>query len=175
VNGYTSVFSLIEFGSFSNLWFWIAVAVAWSSTTHFIIGVPFDMVQRARRKGGQAMTDLETMAALQARRRMEILSSGGVWLVGFWAMVLTVLVVLAVWYGHELAQALSLLLVPLTLAAGLGVRLAARLNATPTAGKALTRALTLHRVLIQAIGLLAILITTMWGTWHNLTLRMLGG
>ncbi|GAB4260505.1 MAG: hypothetical protein Kow0013_04070 [Pararhodobacter sp.] len=175
MNGYTSVFSLIDFGSFSNLWFWIAVAVAWSSATHFVIGVPFDMVQRARRKGGQAMADLEAMAALQARRRVQILSSGGAWLVGFWAMALTSLAVLGFGYGHELAQALTLLLLPLTLVSALGVRFALRLTRTPLQGKALARALTLHRILIQTIGLTAILITTMWGTWHNLTQQLMGG
>ncbi|MCB1394746.1 MAG: component of SufBCD complex [Rhodobacter sp.] len=175
MNGYDSIFSTIDVRSFSSIWFWIAVAVAWSNTTHFILGVPFDMVQRAKRRGGTVMEDLEVLTMIQVRRRLQIIRSGGVWLVAFWSAILTTLAMLGFGYGHELAQALTLLLLPLTLAAWLGLRMAARFEADPPSGAALTRALTLHRLLIQGIGLLAILITTMWGSWFNLTLRMFGG
>ncbi|WP_323036800.1 component of SufBCD complex [Pararhodobacter sp.] len=170
---YSTVFSTIDLRSFSNIWFWIAIAIGWSNMTHFIIGVPFDMVQRARRRGGQAMADLELMAHLQARRRMQIMSSAGVWLVGFWAAVLTGLGVLGFGYGAELAQAVTMLMVPMTIAALLGMGLAAKLARNPLTGKALTRKLVLHRVLIQAIGLLAILITTMYGTVYNLSIPLM--
>ena len=58
MNWSDSVLSLIDTRSFTNLWFWIMLAVVWSGTTHFILGVPFDMVQRARRQGGAAQQDL---------------------------------------------------------------------------------------------------------------------
>lgn len=174
MNFYATVFATIDLRSFSNLWFWIAVVVAWSSATHFLIGVPFDMVVRARRHGGQAMAALEAMVLIQARRRNQIMRGSGVWLVGFWAMVLSVMAVLGFGYGAELAQALTLLLGPLSLAAVLGLRLAARLERAPLAGAALTRKLTLHRLAVQAIGLGAILITTLWGVWHNLALPPIG-
>ncbi|MEC7258626.1 MAG: component of SufBCD complex, partial [Pseudomonadota bacterium] len=48
---YSSIFELIDMRSFSNLWFWIALAVTWSTTSHWVLGVPFDMVNRARRNG----------------------------------------------------------------------------------------------------------------------------
>lgn len=141
--------------------------------THFIVGVPFDMVQRARRRGGQAMTDLEAMTLLQARRRNQIMHSAGVWLVAFWAAVLTGTGVLGFGFGAELAQAATLLLVPMSIAGLLGMMLAAKLERAPLTGKALTRKLIMHRVLIQAIGLLAILITTMWGAVHNLSIPLM--
>ncbi len=47
--------------SFSNLWYWIALAVTWSTASHWVLGVPFDMVLRARRHGGDAERDLEDM------------------------------------------------------------------------------------------------------------------
>lgn len=170
-----SVFSTIDLASFSSVWFWIALAVAWSNTTHFILGVPFDLVQRAKRKGGFEMDDLELLTAIQARRRMQILRIGGVWMVGLWTAILTALVMLGFVYGFELAQALALILVPLTFAAILSLRLAARIEAAPVRGVELVRTLSRHRMLIQSIGLLAILITTMWGSWHNLTSQFFGG
>ncbi len=49
----TLIFDLIDMRSFSNLWYWIALAVTWSSTSHWVLGVPFDMVLRARRKAAR--------------------------------------------------------------------------------------------------------------------------
>jgi len=174
VNGYDTIISTLDFRSFSSIWFWIAVAVAWSNTTHFILSVPFDLVQRAKRRGGETMADLETLVAIQARRRVQIMQSGGVWLVGVWSAVLTTVTLLGFWYGHEFAQAVTLLMVPLSIAGGLSLRFARRIEAAPLTGADLTRALTLHRMLIQAVGLLAILVTTMWGSWFNLTVRLFG-
>ena len=57
MNGTDSLFSTIDLRSFSNLWFWLMLAVAWSNVTHYVMGVPFDMVQRAKRKGLSIGTD----------------------------------------------------------------------------------------------------------------------
>ncbi|MCB1388144.1 MAG: component of SufBCD complex [Rhodobacteraceae bacterium] len=168
-----SLFSTIDFRSFSNLWFWLVLAVAWSNVTHFVMGVPFDLVQRARRRGGAVMDDLNMLAQIQARRRMAILRTSGPWLVGFWMAVLTMLATLGFVHGHELAQALFLLLAPLTLGAWLSLRLSARVETQDLRDEALVKAIFWTRVLIQSIGLLAILVTTMWGMWHNLSVRAL--
>lgn len=174
MNGTDSLFSTIDLRSFSNLWFWLMLAVAWSNVTHYIMGVPFDMVQRARRKGGAALADLDALAGIQARRRMQIFETAGVWLVGVWMMVLSALATLGFGQGVELAQAFTLLLAPLTLAGWLGLHLAARIERHGLQGPALVRALIRTRWVLQAIGLLAIFLTTLWGTWHTLSMRTLG-
>lgn len=169
-----SLFSTIDFRSFSNLWFWLVLAVAWSNLSHFVMGVPFDMVTRARRKGGQVLEDLNTLAQIQARRRIGIMHQAGAGILGFWMTVLTMLAVLGFWYGYELSQALFLLLAPMTLAGWLGLRLAARVAEGGLVDSDLIRAIFWTRLLIQSIGLLAILVTTMWGMWHNLTNGLVG-
>ena len=58
---YQTLFEMIDMRSFSNLWFWIALAVMWSTASHWVLGVPFDMVLRARRHGEEAQADLEDM------------------------------------------------------------------------------------------------------------------
>jgi hypothetical protein len=171
---YDSVFTLIDLRSFSNLWFWIVLATAWSVASHYVLGVPFDMVMRARRQGGAAMADLEAMVDLQLRRRAGIISSGGVLLVGLWAGVLTFTALLGFWYRIEFAQAVTLLIVPLTLVMVLSLRLSARLRTEQPRDEALTRRLTWHRLTIQVIGVLSILVTALWGMWHNLSLNVLG-
>jgi hypothetical protein len=58
---YENVFELIDMRSFSNLWYWIALAVVWSTASHWVLGVPFDLITRARRKGGVVEQDLKTL------------------------------------------------------------------------------------------------------------------
>ena len=173
MNWYDSVFTLIDLRSFSNLWFWIVLALMWSSLSHHVLGVPFDMVIRARRQGGQAMQDLEALVAIQTRRRVQILRASGVWITAFWATVLSAVSVLGFRYNIEIAQALSLLGVPATLVFIMGLRLATRLEAAPQQDEALTRLLTWHRLKVQAIGLLAVMITAVWGMFHNLSISVI--
>jgi len=174
LNWYNSVFTLIDMRSFSNLWFWIVLAVMWSSVSHYILGVPFDMVVRARRQGGAAMADLEVLVGIQTRRRLHVMQASGVWMTALWAAVLSALAVLGFGYGIEFAQALALLGFPAAVVFALGFRLALRLERDEPRGEGLARILTWHRVTVQAIGILAILITALWGMWHNISLSVLG-
>lgn len=170
-----SVLHLIDLRSFSSLWFWIVVAVTWSGVTHSTMGVPYDMVLRARRRGGQHLADLETLVDIQVRRRLTVLRAAGWLIVLIWAAALSLICILGFGYGLELAQAFTLLLLPMTLVAGLRGRLILRLADGLLRGEALCKVLTWHRAGVQAVGLLAILATTMWGMWFNLNVRALGG
>lgn len=171
---FDTVFSLIDSRSFSNIWFWIVLAVMWSSVSHYVMGVPFDMVQRAQRRRGAALADLEAFARLQITRRAYILNTGGVWITGFWTTLVTVVAVLGFRYGHEFAQAVALLTVPLTLVGLLMIRETKRLNAEMPRGDDLIRRLKWHRFWVQLIGLLAILVTSLWGMWVAMTTPVLG-
>ena len=170
-----SVFSLISLRSFSSIWYWLVLAVSWSAITHNPLGVPFDMVMRARRQGGAAMQDLESMVALQLRRRQAILNATGLIMVGVTAALLSAIAILGFGYGIEIAQALTLLLVPLTLVGVMRIRLMQRLLTEGCAGEALCKRLSWHRTGVQALGLTAILVTALWGMWFNLSIRTLGG
>lgn len=175
MNWHGSVLSLIDLRSFSSLWFWIAVAVTWSTVTHNPLGLPWDMVQQARRRGGQHMADLEALVAIQIRRRQAIIGSSGVLLAGLWAAALSALAILGFGYGLELSQALTMLFLPLSLVGLLRLRLMAALARGEVAGEALCKRLTWHRAGVQAIGLTAILATSLWGMWFNINVRALGG
>jgi hypothetical protein len=175
VNTTGSVLQLIDLRSFSSLWYWIVVAVFWSHLTHSTFGVPYDMVLRARRRGGQDMADLQAMVAVQIRRRATILHSGGAFIALVWATILSMLTVLGFVYLIELAQALALLMLPATVVVGLRLRLMQRLSGAGPDPEGLLKALSWHRTGVQAVGLMAILITTLWGMWFNLNVRSLGG
>ncbi len=164
----TILFEVIDFRSFSNLWFWIMLAMVWSSASHWVLGVPFDMVQRARRHGGQALTDLQDMVRINVGRMLYIEHVAGLWLAGFATFVLTALAILAFWYGIEFAQAVVLILAPMTGVGLLSLRAARRIAAEAPEGEALFRRLVRHRFWVQVVGMLSIFSTAMFGMYQNL-------
>ncbi len=68
MNIWQTVFEVIDMRSFSNLWYWIALAVLWSTASHFVLGVPFDLAQKAQKLGGERMQDLEDLVRINVNR-----------------------------------------------------------------------------------------------------------
>lgn len=170
---FDTVFEVIDMRSFSNLWYWIALAVVWSSTSHWVLGIPHDLIQRARREGGQAMEDVEDLARINTGRLLHIMDTGALAVVGLASFWLTVLGVLAIWYNVEFAQAVFLLALPMSGVVWLSVRASRRIAAGENKGDVLCRRLTVHRRWTQAVGMLAIFVTGMYGTWQNLNISIL--
>jgi len=172
---YTAVFELIDMRSFSNLWYWIALAAVWSTTSHWVLGVPFDMVTRARRFGGQAEVDLDLIARINVNRLLYIAQVSGLGLVSLVSMLLSGLAILAFWYGVEIAQAVFLMAFPLTIIGALSVSTAKAIQIEDAMGEALRRRLSRHRMFTQLIGILSIFVTAMWGMYKNLDVGPMGG
>jgi len=150
------------------------VAVVWSSTAHWTLGVPFDSVTRARRsQGGEAQEDLETLVRLNCNRIVHIMTVSGIWAVAFAFFLLTMLAILGFWYKVEIAQAVFLIAAPMTLVALISVQNARLLRKRGTYGQALRAHLARLRFFNQVIGLIAIFITAFWGMWHNLSATVL--
>ena len=171
---YQKVFELIDMRSFSNLWYWIALAVLWSSASHWVIGVPFDMVARARRKGGQAVEDLDMMVAINVNRLLYIAETAGLWLIGISTFLLSTLAVLAFYYNVEFAQAVIFLLAPMILVFQLSLRTSLLISTDGIAGPARWRRLMLHRMVVQGIGVVSIFVTSLYGMWQNMHIGVFG-
>lgn len=172
---YTTVFELIDMRSFSNLWFWIALAVIWSSASHWVLGVPFDMVGRARRFGGQTEDDLEALVHINANRLAYIADVSGLWFLGLTCFFITGLAILGFGYRLEFAQALFLLGFPMSFVATLNLRLARRIIASQSRGEDMRVLLTRHRSIVQGIGMVSIFVTAIWGMYRNLSVGPFGG
>jgi len=172
---YDAVVELIDMRSFSNLWYWIALAVQWSWASHFVIGIPFDMVVRARRRGGQAESDLEDMVRVSVNRILIVESMAGVWLLGFASFLLTTLGLLGFFYGAEFAQALFLLAAPMTVVGILTLSGAKRIAREQPKGTALQQRIATTRFWIQLTGMISIFVTAMWGMYYNVTQSLLYG
>ena len=170
---FETVFEVIDMRSFSNLWYWIALAVLWSSTSHWVLGVPHDLIQRARREGGQAQQDVEDLVRINSNRILQLFDAGALVIVALGCFWLTVLAVLAFWYDVEFAQAVFLLLAPMTLVIWFSLRVCRRIAAGENTGTALHQRLLVHRRVTQTIGMLAIFVTAMYGTWQNVSASIL--
>ncbi|APZ54725.1 component of SufBCD complex [Salipiger abyssi] len=172
---YLIVFETIDMRSFSNLWFWIALAVVWSTASHWVLGVPFDMVTRARRHGEQAAEDLEDMTRINVNRLLFIAEGAGLWIVALGSAVLSILAVSGFVYGVELMQALFLLGFPMSMVGLMSVATAARIHRDALSGPDLWKRLTSHRFWTQVIGMVSIFVTALWGMFQNMSHTVLGG
>jgi hypothetical protein len=166
------VLTQMDYRSFSNIWYWLAVMVTWATVTHWVIGVPFDLIYAARRHGGPWMADLEQMTAINLRRLATLDGAAGIVIVALGAFVVTSAAMLGFVYKLELAQALFCLAFPLSLVGIMTWRKVRRLRAAPLAGEALARALLSLRFGIQAVAMASIFLTAVLGVYVNLTRLM---
>ena len=184
VDWYLTVFEVIDMRSFSNLWYWIGLAVLWSSASHWVLGVPYDLIQRARRSGGQAVEDLQDIVRINCNRILFIADVSGLIVAWTGAMVFTLMAMVGFWYGNQFAQAVFLMLFPMSLVGGLSVWTAKRIAAEGGAGgrdapgipaPQLFARLRLHRTLTQVVGMVSIFVTAMWGMAQNMATGTIGG
>jgi len=171
---FDTLVELIDLRSFSNLWFWIALAVMWSSASHWVLGVPIDMVYRASRQGGQAEQDLEDVVRVNVNRMLYIVQMSGVWLLGLACFILSGLLVLGFFYGLEIAQALFLMGFPMSFVGMISLATAGRIAREQITGAGLRKTMVRCRLYIQMIGAAAIFVTAMWGMYQNLRVGFLG-
>lgn len=164
---YTAVFELIDMRSFSNLWYWIALAVMWSSASHWILGVPWDMVLRAQRGIDGFERDLCDVVRVNVNRILHIGEISGLWVLGLCCFVLTSLALLGFVYGQEFAQAVFLLAFPMSFVGLLTVSTAQKISNEVVDASQLLQIMTRQRMIIQALGMVSIFVTSLWGMYQN--------
>lgn len=172
-----TIFELIDMRSFSNLWYWIALAVTWSTASHYPLGVPFDLILRARRRGGSAAEDMLMLTAVHVRRLLSIGREAGVMLTLVASFLLSLILGLGFVFRVEFAQAVALIVLPLSGVGLLSLRTAARLEpllAEAPEVEGVARILLRHRVSVQVIGMGSIFLTALWGMFQNLQLSPFG-
>lgn len=174
MNAWKLVTQMVDMRSFSSLWYWLAVAVYWSLSSHWVLGIPQDMIHRARRIGGTAVNDLECLVRINTQRVLFYTREAQAPLIGVVAFIFTVLVLLGFVYGIELAQALLFFFVPAVLQGFLAIYSSHRVEAGDGEGDRMFRRLLLHRVTTQGLGMVAIFVTGLYGMYHNLITQMPG-
>ncbi|MDO5757644.1 MAG: component of SufBCD complex [Rhodobacterales bacterium] len=174
---YSTIFELIDMRSFSNLWFWIALAGLWSMASQYVLGVPWDMVLRAGKHdpAAPAMQDMNDMVHISVRRILHIARESGTVLTVILSFLLTAALLLGWVYGRELAQAFFLLGMPMALVWLLSLRTARQIAGSNLIGAPLISLLVRHRLYVQIIGMVSIFITAVWGMYHNMSVSVLWG
>jgi len=160
--------------SFSNLWYWIGLAVLWSSASHWAMGVPYDLVVRARRVGGQAERDLLDIVRINGNRILYIVDVAGLVILALSCFFFTGLAMLGFFYGVEFAQAVFLLLFPVCIVMLINISTARKLQRSQATVSAVSKILTRSRIYTQIIGMISILITSLWGMYQNFSIGVLG-
>ena len=163
---------VIDLRSFSNLWYWIVLAILWSSMSHWTIGVPFHLVTRTRKGDAQAEVDLLVLTRMNAERNVAYAETSGTIAMGFSTFLLTGLFIIGWFYGVEFCQAIFLLLCPSMLVLALGVWTSQRLKADNY--QHVPQILRQHRTIVQMLGVVFIFITAFWGMYQNVNVGPLG-
>jgi len=140
----------------------------WSTVSHWVLGVPFDMIQRARKHGGQAQIDLHDLVRINVSRLLYIAQVSGLIILVVISFLLTSLAVLAFVYDVEIAQALFLMALPMTLVGGVSLSTAQVIARDAPESSELHARLMKHRVITQFIGMVSIFVTAMYGMYQNL-------
>lgn len=166
------VTEVIDLRSFSNLWYWIVLAILWSSMSAWTIGVPYHLVTRTRRGDAQAEIDMLVLTRMNAERNIVYAETSGTWAMGFSTFILTGLFIIGWFYGVEFCQAIFLLLCPSMIVVGLGVWTSHRLKADDY--QHVPQFLRQHRTMVQMLGVVFIFITAFWGMYQNVNVGPLG-
>ena len=174
MNWYQMLFDLIDMRSFSNLWYWIALAVIWSLASHWALGVPYDMVYRAKSQRGQALDDLETIVRINVSRMLHASRNHGAALIGVACFMVTMLGLLGFFYDVEFAQAVLFLMVPLLILGYLSLHASVKIEAGEGQGDALFHRLFMHRLSVQVLGMMSIFVTALYGMYVNIQISLPG-
>lgn len=162
-----SIWTLIGTGSFSSIWFWVFLGTLWSHVMQAPMGVPVDLVRRAQGEDPAAAADLQALTGVQIAQARRLAGMAAVH-AGVWSFALALLAGLGVGYGIELAQAAFALAAPLALVRWIEAR-AARAMADVPDMPALIHAHTVLRRKVQAIGIAAVFVTSIFGMLRLLT------
>lgn len=130
------------------------------------MGVPFDVVVRADRQGGQHADDCDQLAMIHARRIATVLHRGGPFLVGFGTFLLVSLATMGFWFGYQLALAFFLILAPIGFVSLFGARLSLRVLAASISGEPLRRMIARRRFWDQVVGVCAIALSALVTGWQ---------
>ena len=166
------VTEVIDLRSFSNLWYWIVLAILWSTLSHWTIGVPYHLVSRARRGDEKADEDMMILARMNAERMLHYADTSGTFAVGLSFFLLSGLAVTGWGYGIEFCQAIFLLICPGLIVLALGVWTSRRLQGDGYAH--VSQMLRQHRTIVQILGVVFIFATAFWGMYQNISIGPLG-
>lgn len=151
--------------SFFSIWYWVLLIFVWTLVCHRTLGVPYDMLLRARRLPDIAAR-VEGIAQNKILRIGAVYDRAGPALAAAAGFGLSGLGVVGFGVGHELALAVFMLLFPLAVVSVASVWCALRLRRRSAAGRELLRAMSWLRLFNHMVGLLTFAAIAVLSLWH---------
>lgn len=148
------MFQFFAAASFLSLWYWVLHAVVWVTACYRTLGVPLDMLVRARRDP-EIAARVDDLAHLSCERIGGIHDRLGVPLAAVSGFVLAVVFALGFVTGVETAQAAFAILLPLAIIVYSKLRLALAVRRKGMAGPELVLALSRRRTGHQFVAIVA--------------------
>ena len=174
----TDILSILDARSFSSPWFWLALLVVWTYSGRRVLGIPIDVLTQAtralREKPGADSAEVFALLDWMSLNvpRWRIGPRAAAVLTGLICFGISALTVLGFGYALEMAQALTLILLPQAVLLALRFRLAgqlywvleaAHLGQPPrTAAIEAMRRINRYRLQHTIISLLSVTITAFW-------------
>jgi len=150
------LFKFFAAASFQSPWYWVLHVVVWTLACYRTLGVPHDMLLRARRMP-EVAGRVDLLCRLSCERIGGVYDGMGVPLGAASGFVLAACFALGFMSGIEAAQAAFALLMPLAVIAYSKLRLALAVRRKRMEGPELVLALARRRVWHQFIAVLAML------------------
>ncbi len=176
----TDILSILDARSFSSPWFWLALLTVWTLSGRRVIGIPVDVLGQAARalRENPGADSAEVFALLDWMSlnvpRWRIGARAGAVLTGLISFGVSALAILGFTYGLEMAQALTLILLPQAVLLGLRFRLAGQLywlleaaqlgQPAPEAAAQALKRIGRYRILYTVMSVLAVVVTTLWAS-----------
>ena len=164
---------LIDLQTFTSVWYWLVVIVTWSIAGNWLIGVPFDMLYRARNGATQELMDLEALTDINVRRILWTDQKFGTAMAVLIGFILCSMGVAGFFYGLEIGQGLFILAAPLTVILAVNLRLAQQLGEAPLTGIHLVKRLFEVRLWTQVVAMLALFFTALYGMYYAISAQVL--
>lgn len=176
---FDSLMGFLDSRSFGTVWYWLVVIGIWSATGRSVIGVPAEIVTRARAAGpGEDSTSplvlhlLDWLSLVLPRWRLGRREAAA--FLGVTGFALTSLGIMGLVYGLEMALAAFLLLLPLAVLFWMRLLLARRLmplldaaergtRPVPEVATEALRRMATHRRLVTILSMVAVAVTAMGG------------
>lgn len=150
------MFEIFAAASFLSAWYWVLHVVVWTMACGRTLGVPHDMLLRARRLP-EVERRVDLLAGLAATRIGGIHDVAGPWLAGAAGFLVAAAFGLGFLSGIEMAKAAFLILMPLAVIAWSKLRLALAVRRRGIAGPELVLALARRRLWHQFVAVAAML------------------
>lgn len=170
VQTFAFLIEIMSLRSFISVWFWVVVAIFWTSVCNQVLGVAYDMIAAAKRGDGKMAQDVAVIATIGARQSLAVADPLSLFVAYFAvASCLTAGFLL----GSEIFAASSFIALPWLILGGLRRKTALYVLEHSDRVDLVLARLIKHRKITHYWAILFIFLTALYGLGHAFTYSVL--